>query len=375
MQHDLQDAFKRDASLRAPTDAAVASIKSYLSFVNKDLLKLPKASFRVGAALYDKRFKPYLQTDRTPADVLAAAEARVKELHADMRKLALALDPKGGGDIRAALSKIAAEHPKPEALFETARHDVDEARRFVIEKQLLTLEKRDNLRVIETPPFMRSQLGVAAFDGAPPLEPEAGAFYYVTPFPADWPAAKVDAKLREYNKYMLMLITIHEAMPGHYVQFERASSVTPVPRRVLRWLLSSNAYVEGWAVYAQDLMVDAGFWDGDPRLKMTEAKLELRAVVNAILDIKLQTTDFTDEQALSLLMDTAFQERPEAELKLRRAKLSVTQLCSYFVGGEAWRALRKEAEKKPGFNLRQFHDRALGEGAVTLPTLHKLLSR
>jgi uncharacterized protein (DUF885 family) len=372
-QHDLTAAFPKDQSLRPAIAAAVAAVQKYLAFVDKDLPKLPTASFRVGAALYDKRFRPYLQTDRAPADVLAAAEARVKELHADMRRLALVVDPKGAGDIRAALGKVAADHPKPEALFETARKDVDEARRFVIEQQLLTLEKRDNLRVIETPAFMRSQLGVAAFDGAPPLEPEAGAFYYVTPFPPDWPAAKVDAKLREYNRYMLALITIHEAMPGHYVQFERASSVEPETRRVLRWILSSNAYVEGWAVYAQDLMVDAGFWGGDPRLKLTEAKLELRAVVNAILDIKLQTTEFSDAQALALLMDTAFQERPEAELKLRRAKLSVTQLCSYFVGGEAWRALRKEAASAPGFNLRAFHDRALGEGAVTLPTLRKLL--
>src|SRR5439155_26321703 len=110
-----------------------------------------------------------------------------------------------------------------------------------------------------------------------------------------------------------------------------------------------------WAVYAQEVMVNAGFWGGDPRLALTQAKLELRAVVNAILDIELHTTELTDAGALALLMDTAFQERTEAELKLRRAKLSVTQLCSYFVGGAAWRALRREAEKRPGFDVRAFH--------------------
>src|SRR5207248_3922958 len=136
----------------------------------------------------------------------------------------------------------------------------------------LTMEKRANLRVIETPPFMRSQLGVAAFDGAPPLEPDAGAFYYVTPFPPDWPATKVDAKLREYNRYMLALITIHEAMPGHYVQFEHANDVQPETRRVLRWVLGSGAYIEGWAVYTQDLMVDAGFYHHDPKLQLQEYK-------------------------------------------------------------------------------------------------------
>ena len=169
------------------------------------------------------------------------------------------------------------------------RKQLESARAFVVDKKLMTLSSRDNLKVIETPAFLRSQLGVAAFDGAPPLQPELGAFYYVTPFPSDWPKEKVEAKLREYNRYMLELLTIHEAMPGHYVQFERANEVQPETRRVLRWVLGAGSYVEGWAVYAQDLMVDAGYLHGDVKLRLQQYKLELRAVTNAILDIKLHT--------------------------------------------------------------------------------------
>ena len=378
LQHDLEQAFKNSNS-RSKIDAGVAqavkAVRGYLDFVAVELPKKPKGTFRYGKALYDKRFRPYLQTDRAPDEVLAAARRRLAEIKGEMAKLAQKIVP--SGDVRQALALVAKDHPAPAELFATVRKQLDQARAFVVEKNLLTLAPQDTLRVIETPPFLRSQLGVAAFDGAPPLQPELGAFFYVTPFPSDWPKAKVEAKLREYNRYMLALITIHEAMPGHYVQFEHANRVQPETRRVLRWVLGSNAYIEGWASYAQELMVDAGFMQSDPKLRLEEDKLELRAVTNAILDIELHTQNLSDADALSLMEDGAYQERPEAELKLRRAKLSVTQLCSYFVGDEAWRQIRKAAEQARGrsFELRAFHDRALAEGAVPLPTLRALLLR
>jgi uncharacterized protein (DUF885 family) len=376
LEHELLPPFAKTAvapKLKTAVADAVKAVRAYLAFVDQELPKKPKGTFRYGTKLYEKRFRPYLTTDLGPKEVLAQAEKRLVELHAEMARLAKQLVP--SGDVKEALSKVADDHPQPSELFATVRKQLATARAFVVEKKLLTLSSRDNLKVIETPAFLRSQLGVAAFDGAPPLQPELGAFYYVTPFPSDWPKDKVELKLREYNRYMLELLTIHEAMPGHYVQFERANEIQPETRRVLRWVLGAGAYVEGWAVYAQDLMVDAGYLHGDPKLRLQQYKLELRSVTNAILDIKLHTADLSDEAALKLMTDEAYQERPEAELKLRRAKLSVTQLCSYFVGGESWRSIRKAAEKAAGnkFDLRAFHDRALGEGAVTLPTLKSML--
>jgi uncharacterized protein (DUF885 family) len=377
LEHQLLPAFEKTAAapaLKKSLPAAVAAVKAYLAFVadGGPLAKKPPQTFRYGKALYDKRFGPYLQTDRTPADVLASAERRMVEVKKEMAGLAQKIA--GKPDVRAALDATAKDHPTPEQLFPTVREQLARATRFVKEKQLLTLSAHENLQVIETPPFLRSQLGVAAFDGAPPLQPSLGAFFYVTPFPPSWPKEKVESKLREYNRWMLEILTIHEAMPGHYVQFERANEVQPQPRRVLRWVLGAGAYIEGWAVYAQDVMVDAGYANNDPRLRLTNLKMELRALANSILDIKLQSGDLTDEQAMKLMVEDAFQERSEAELKLRRAKLSVTQLCSYFVGMEAWRALRRAAQAQPGFDLKTFHDRALGEGAVTLPMLKKLLT-
>ena len=371
----LSTAFARTSSA-AKLDQALSparqAVKEYLAFVDGELAKKPAASFRYGKRLYDLRFGPYLQTDRSPADVLAAARRRMDEVKQQMARLSQRII--GKPDIRAALDAVATDHPAPEQLFSTVRADLMQATAFVRDHKLMTLPQHDNLQVIETPPFLRSQLGVAAFDGAPPLQPSLGAFFYVTPFPADWPREKIDSKLREYNRWMLDILTIHEAMPGHYVQLEAANRVQPKVRRLLRWILGAGAYVEGWAEYAQDLMVEQGFEHNDPRLALTNAKMELRALANTILDVELQSGQLTDEQAMKLMTQDAFQERSEAELKLRRAKLSVTQLCSYFVGLEAWRALRREAQAKPGFDLRAFHDRALGEGAVTLPTLKKLLA-
>jgi uncharacterized protein (DUF885 family) len=376
LEHQLFKKFEKTAAaprIQKSLPEAVAAVKSYLAFVDGPLAKKPASSFRYGKQLYDKRFGPYLQTDRTPDDVLASAERRMTDVKKEMAELAQKIA--GKPDIRAALDATAKDHPSAEQLFSTVRDNLKRTTQFVRDKKIVTLSARENLQVIETPPFLRSQLGVAAFDGAPPLQPSLGAFYYVTPFPTNWPKEKVESKLREYNRWMLEILTIHEAMPGHYVQFEKANEVQPETRRVLRWILGAGAYIEGWAQYAQDVMVEAGYANADPRLRLTNLKMELRALANTILDIRLQSGNLTDEQAMKLMTEDAFQERSEAELKLRRAKLSVTQLCSYFVGLEAWRALRRAAQAQPGFDLRAFHDRALGEGAVTLPTLKTLLAK
>jgi uncharacterized protein (DUF885 family) len=245
---------------------------------------------------------------------------------------------------------------------------------FVETHKILTLPATEKIQVIETPAFLRSLLGVAAFDPAPPLTPELGSFYYVTPFPKDWPKEKAESKLREYNRYTMEIISIHEAMPGHFVQFQCANQVQPESRRALRSVLGSGAYAEGWAVLAQDLMVDAGYL-GDPKLQIANLKNLMRAVANSILDIRLHSRGMTDDEAMKLMTEDTFQERTEAELKLRRAKLSVTQLCTYFVGHEEWRSILDAGRKAQGkaFDQRAFLDRALKLGALPLPSLREIL--
>ncbi len=190
----------------------------------------------------------------------------------------------------------------------------------------------------------------------------------------------MESKLREYNRYMLRLISIHEALPGHWIQFEHASAIEPRSRRLVRSVFGNGPYVEGWAVYITRVLVEEGYLAApgervNPRLYLTLLKGELRAIANAILDVRLHTADMTDQQALDLMVNDTFQERTEAEQKLQRAKLSSAQLPTYFLGLEQWLRLREEVRKAEGsaFSLKRFHDRALAQGALPLPVLRGIL--
>jgi uncharacterized protein (DUF885 family) len=243
-------------------------------------------------------------------------------------------------------------------------------------KHLLTLPTRSNLRVIETPEFMRGIYAVGGFNPAPALEPKLGAFYWITPIPKNWPAERVQSKLREYNFYNLKLLTIHEAMPGHYVQAEIAADMEPKSRRLLRAVYGNTPYVEGWAQYATQVMLDSGFLDNSPELRLTFLKQELRVLANTIIDVRLHTLNMTDQEALDLMRKDTFQETEEATAKLQRAKLSSCQLPTYLTGWRGWVQARQQYQKAAGSGFQQsdFHDRALKLGAVPLPALERLLA-
>jgi uncharacterized protein (DUF885 family) len=216
---------------------------------------------------------------------------------------------------------------------------------------------------------------VGGFDPAPALEPHLGASYWVTPIPAGWPRERVESKLREYNDFALQHLTIHEAMPGHWVQADYANRIQPRQRRVLRSLYSNGPYVEGWAVYSQQMMVDAGYLGGNDSLRLTLLKQLMRSIANTILDIRLQTMGMTDQQAMDLMTRDTFQEAQEATAKLVRAKLSSCQLTTYYAGLKGWLALRGDFQQRhPGdYSLSSFNERALSEGPVALPDLARLM--
>jgi uncharacterized protein (DUF885 family) len=188
-------------------------------------------------------------------------------------------------------------------------------------------------------------------------------------------ADKAESKLREYNNYTLRWLTIHEALPGHYVQFEHLNNIEPERRRLVRSLYANGAYVEGWAEYIAQVMMDEGYMGDDPRFRLVMRKIRLRLLSNAILDVKMQTMGMTDEQAMNLMTRDAFQTKAEAEGKLTRAKLSSTQLPTYYVGIREWLAFRKKYQDAAGknFNLLKFHDRALNEGPLPVPIVEQLI--
>ena len=362
------------AELRGDYDRAAKSaleaLRNFNLFLKTDLSK-QTISWRLGKEKYDQKFRLFLDVGKTPAQVLSEAQAELNKVRDQMAKLAA---PKS---IPQALAEIAAKHPTPENYFAEARRTLQEATDFVRSKGLLTLPPRANLQVIETPEFMRGIYAVGGFNAAPTLEPQLGAFYWITPIPKNWPQERIDSKLREYNTYGLQELTVHEAMPGHYVQLEYANDVQPNGRRLLRNIFGNGPYVEGWAVYAQQMMSDEGYLNNDPALRMTFLKQMLRVISNSILDIKLQTQDMTEPEAMDLMLNQAYQEKEEATAKMQRAQLSSCQLPMYFVGWHGWLQAREEYKHRRGvgFKLSEFHERALKESAVPLPVLSRLLAQ
>jgi uncharacterized protein (DUF885 family) len=356
----LRSAFDRAAG------PALEALRGYNAWLASDLSKRT-SDWRLGPERYARKFKLSLGVDRTPDEVLAEAENLLAEYRAEMEQLA------GKEGVKAALDRIAKKHATPEMFFDDAKRDLAEATAFVREKKLVRLPEVSKLEVIATPEFMRGSYGVGGFNPAPALEPKLGSFYWVTPLPAD--PARAESKLREYNFYGLKLLTVHEAMPGHYLQYEYAGAVEPAARRLTRATLSSGPYVEGWAVYATQTMLEQGYYGDDRDMRLSWLKHLLRVISNTILDIRLHTKNMSQEEALRLMIDQTYQEREEAVLKWQRAQLSSVQLPEYFVGWREWVRLRDSEKGRLGsaFDLAAFHEKALRQGGVRLGSLRELI--
>lgn len=385
------------SSLKANYDKAAPAAKRALTDFNdwmkNELAKRPAngRTWRLGSEWYAQKFRYVMETSVDPSQLLQDAQAELARNRAEMLQLALPLYKQmfpGQDDfaslsqherenkvIKAVLDKISDEHPQRDDLMKAVKGDLENIKQFIHDKKIVALSSRENLKVIPTPEFMRGIYSVAGFHNAPPLEPTAEAEYWVTPIDRKTPEAKAESKLREYNNYTLKWLTIHEALPGHYIQFEHANDVQPVARRLVRNLFGNGAYVEGWAEYIADVMTQAGFLDFSPKFRLMRMKIWLRATANTILDIRLQTMNMTDQQALDLMIGDCFQTQAEADGKLVRAKLSSTQLPTYFLGNRQWWDLRKkyEAAKGSAFELEEFHNRALDQGPLPIEYLEKIV--
>lgn len=366
LRADVPEELK--GAYEAAATGALASLREFNGWLKSSLSQHP-GDWRLGKDNYRQRCAYVLATDRSPEQLLSAAEADLQAMRSELAKLSA---PR---TVEEALAEVASHHATPASYMDSARQDLATATAFVKAKNLLTLPTEGTLSVIETPAFMRGVYGVGGFNPAPALQPKLGAFYWVTPIPVNWPQARIDSKLREYNNFGMQHLTVHEAMPGHYVQFEFANDVQPLGRRVLRNLWGNGPYVEGWAVYTQQMMTDEGYLNSDPAFRMTLLKQLLRATANTILDIRLQTMNMTDQQAIDLMINQTYQEREEATAKLQRAQLSNCQLAYYYSGWKGWLEVRDHyrARHPQDYSLQEFNDRALRESAVPLPTLDQLL--
>ena len=392
VKNEIGDNSELKAQYGQIASSTIAAMKNFSTWLQEDLGKSPsKLTWRLGKEFYDQKFRLVMETDITPDQLLADAESDLKSVRAEMLQLALPMHKQmypdhtdhsdvSGRDrenliIGEVLAKISDEHPQRDQLQQAIEADLESIKQFIREKKIVSLSERENLKVIPTPPFMRGIYSVAGFHNAPPLEPQAEAEYWVTPIDPKTPDAKAESKLREYNNYALKWLTIHEALPGHYIQFEHLNSIQPERRRLLRSLFANGAYVEGWAEYIAQVMMDQGFLNNDPRFRLVMRKIRLRLLSNTILDIKMQTMGMTDEQALDLMTKDAFQTQAEADGKLLRAKLSSTQLPTYYVGYREWMKVRQAYQAKAGasFDMLKFHNLVLDQGPLPVPVVGKIV--
>ena len=374
------DRVRFDAALAA-LKAAVADQQVWLDTV---LVPAAKGDFRLGTKLYDQKMKFGLMSDMTRPELKALALKAKADTRKEMYGLARqVLSGRAGAPpmpvnptaqqqqnaIEAALKLSYAKHPARKDLENRARETLAEATAFVTKAGFVRMPGGP-VKVITMPKF---QQGNAVAYNDPPGLFEQGQqnFYAVSPIPDEWTDAQAESFLSEYNDYMIHDLSIHEAMPGHYLQLDHSNKSPDL----LRAYLGSGPFVEGWAVYAEGLMKDAGYLGGDPLFQLTVLKMRLRSITNTLLDVGIQTEGMTRDQAMDLMQTGAFQAEREAAGKWTRASLSSVQLLSYFTGFSEHMALREEAKRRwgKGYSLRRYNDTVLSYGSPPVKFVRTLM--
>jgi len=375
---------EQQADLNAAIEIARDAIAEQQAWLEEQLLPNATGDFRIGAELYDRKLAFALNSPMSRKEITARAEQEyesVRNQMYDVAKIVYAgINPYTAfpdqpseaykqAIIRAALEQAYMKLPPPDGIVEVAKEYLQQAIDFVIEQNIVTMPE-EPVEIIIMPEFQRG-ISVAYLDPPGPLDQGQSAFYAVAPLPDDWTDEQVTSFLREYNLYSIQDLTLHEGVPGHYLQLALSNRYPSAIRSVL-W---SGPFVEGWGVYAEMMMIEAGYMDQDPLMRLINLKWYLRAITNAIIDSAIHVDGMTRDAAMRLMVEGGFQEEREAAGKWVRAQLSSTQLSTYFVGYQEHIAMRAAVEQSWGdeFSLRRYHDQALSYGSPPVRFVRALI--
>jgi len=385
VRDDLEELVKQAPEIReelAPArEAAVAALEEYGKWLKEDLLPRSNGNFRIGEQRFRRKLAYRLHSDLSMEQILARAEEALAETHAAMYETALPLHERFFPDVsdadrsdekkivREVLDKLAETRPTSETIVDDARRDLEEVTAFTREKRLISLPE-EPLEIIVMPEFQRG-VSVAYCDSPGPLEKNAKTFYAIAPTHENWSEERSESLYREYNSYMLKDLTIHEATPGHYLQLAHSNRFQAPT--MIRGVFYSGPFVEGWAVYAEQVMAEHGY--GGPEVRMQQLKMLVRAILNAILDQKIHAGSMTEQEAMDLMINEGFQEDGEAAGKWRRACLTSAQLSTYFVGNAEVRDIREAWEEQHGpiNDFQAFHDKVLSFGSPPAKFVRRLM--
>ena len=360
---------------------AAAALEDYKKWLQNDLLPRSDGNFRLGAEKYRKKLRFALASDLPMEEIMKRAKADLDQTQIAIYETALPLykkyfpnaDNQTLGDkhkvTAVVLDKLAEQHPNDATVVDFAKKITAEATDFVEQHDLVTVPNVP-LDVIAMPEFKRG-VAIAYCDAPGPLEKSGKTFYAVAPTPKDWSKERKESFFREYNNYMIRDLTVHEAMPGHFLQIAHANEFHAPT--LVRAIFQSGTFVEGWAVYTEQMMAEQGY--GGPEVKMQQLKMRLRAICNAILDQSIHAGNMSEKEAMDLMTKQAFQQEGEAVAKWKRARLTSAQLSTYFVGATEHLDLRAAEQKKLGsdFNLKKYNDQVISYGSPPVKYVRELM--
>jgi uncharacterized protein (DUF885 family) len=365
-------------------NAALTAVDGYVAFLT-EMDKLMDAKgrrpFRLGKELYEQKFAYDIQSGSTAEQTYQKALAAREELLANMEKISDELwDKTMGGAARPAdrfakigmvIDKLSARHVAREDFVNEIKRQVPLLQDWVVSHNLLTLDPKKPLEVRATPAYQAGVAG-ASIDAPGPYRPQDRTYYNVTPLDGATPEA-AESSLREYNYWILQILNIHEAIPGHYAQLVYANKSPSIVKSIF----GNGAMVEGWAVYGERMMLESGYGDNAPEMWLMYSKWNLRSVTNTILDYSVHVLGMTEEQAIDLLQRQAFQTRSEAVEKWHRVQVSSVQLTSYFSGYSEIMELREQRKQQlgPRFNLKEFHEQFLSYGSAPVRVIKGLMTQ
>ena len=375
---------KEQARLVTAMETATVAVEGHQVWLETELLPQAKADFRAGADIFDRKLAFSLNTPLSREQVRDRAQSEFRRIHGEMYEVAktiysekypMAKFPEEADDdykqviIRAGLEVAYQDLPPRDEIVAMAKAQIDQATEFVREHDLVAVPD-DPVEVIIMPEFQQG-ISVAYCDSPGPLDTGQKTFYAISPIPEDWNETQVESFLREYNVYSMQDLTIHEAMPGHYLQLAHSGRYPST----LRAVLQSGTFIEGWGVYAEQLMVNSGYNDNDPRQKLIALKWLIRSVTNALMDQAIHVDGMSREEAMELMVEGGFQEEREAAMKWVRAQLSVAQLSTYMVGYLEHIDLQAEVEEIWGedYTARKYHDTLLSFGSPPVQFVRALM--
>src|SRR5215831_437903 len=362
-------------------EKTVAALNDYKAWLQTDLLPRSDGNFRLGAEKFRKKLRFALASDLSMEEIMKRAQTDLKQTQTAIYETALPLykkyfpsaDPATIADKHkvtvTVLDKLAEQHPDDATVVDYAKEVVGEATDFVRSHNLVTIPDTP-LDVIAMPEFKRG-VAIAYCDSPGPLDKNGKTFFAVAPTPKDWSKERKESFFREYNNYEIRDLTVHEAMPGHYLQLAHANEFRAPT--LVRAIFRSGAFIEGWAVYCEQMMAEQGY--GGPEVKMQQLKMRLRTIANAILDQSIHAGNMSEKQAMDLMMKETFQQEGEAVAKWKRARLTSAQLSTYFVGATEHLDLRASAQKKLGndFNLKKYNDQVISYGSLPVKYVRELM--